>query len=124
MFDNEVPGPCAYEVKSYSITSPKKGNSIAFIPSGNGRVPFAPSKPYPGPSDYFVKFDGGRSPYILNKKSATFCSISKRDSFFDQQRYSLSIPISLEFYSPAPGPAKYDVKLVESSLNGDVNWNR
>lgn len=93
--EKDVPGPAHYKLQSLGYLSPDQQRpSTGFIPSGNGRVPFPPPKNIPGPSDYWINHDPGRSPILTRKRSATFESVTTRDSFFDKM-------------SPAPGPGKY-----------------
>eukprot|EP01038_Epipyxis_sp_PR26KG_P008481 gene8481-11464_t len=97
--DSGVPGPNAYKIQSIgesekSINSNRP--STAFVSSGKGRVPFDPPKPVPGPSDYYINYDPGRSKILTNKTSATFASKSLRDSMYD-------------VVSPAPPVGKYNV---------------
>lgn len=90
-----IPGPAHYNVKSISLLSPDKTKyRSSFIKSGDGRVPFPKPSPIPGPLSYWVNPDPGRSPFLMKKKSAAFCSKSKSASLFDGRRYvSISIAV-------------------------------
>ena len=63
-------------------------NAVPFSPSGinKGKVPWPDPVATPGPGAYQTKgrFEYGYSPHITTKRSATFCSIVGRDSFFDK----------------------------------------
>ncbi len=108
------PGPADYDIPSFT-QSPKykQRPSTSFIQSGDGkRVPFAPPNDYPGPSDYHINYFPGKSPLLIHKKSATFESVTDRNSFFDQ-------------VSPSPPPGKYRIERADKiykSASGDINF--
>mmetsp|Transcript_28708 Transcript_28708/g.39403 ORF Transcript_28708/g.39403 Transcript_28708/m.39403 type:complete len:1855 (+) Transcript_28708:3-5567(+) len=109
--DRKVPGPASYDIKTFSLVSNHNTGKNAFTPSKKGRVPWNEPNPYPGPSDYYINWDPGNSPFMERKKSSTFCSTTARDSFFDKQ-------------SPAPGPATYNIGVSSLSGNHDMVWSR
>lgn len=81
--DKGTPGPCSYDIYTDTMApSPDALTrpSTAFIPSGDGRVPFPPPNKVPGPAAYSPHEDPG-SPFLRAKTSATFSSKSKRESF-------------------------------------------
>lgn len=111
--DQGVPSPMHYKVASFDMSNAK--NAVPFSPSGmsKGKVPWPDPLPIPGPAAYKTKAAGqyGYSPFVVDKKSASFCSTTGRNSFFDQQ-------------SPAPGPAKYDILGQTFEGKHDLEWSR
>lgn len=98
--NNHVPGPNSYRLNSISDTPDRKRPSTSFIPSGKGRVPFPPPEPIPGPLAYVVNYEPGRSKMLDAKKSSTFVSKSKRDSFFNKMRSdSQSVHLSVYLFT-------------------------
>ncbi len=82
--DKGTPGPCSYDIYQGTLSVSPAGEGrpmTAFIPSGNGRVPFPPPNKVPGPAAYVIHPDPGTSPILRAKASATFESKSKRESF-------------------------------------------
>jgi hypothetical protein len=82
--DNQVPGPASYNTDLLTISEISKLGKSTMVRSGKGRVPFDPPQPYPGPLYYKINFDFADPPLLTQKKSATFCSTTGRDSFFDK----------------------------------------
>jgi hypothetical protein len=110
------PGPSQYNIRSFSDSPPKSKRrpTTSFIASGNGRIPFPPPNSNPGPSDYYINFDPGRSQILLKKESATFSSVTDRNSVFDQ-------------VTVAPPPGKYRVEKADKffkKAEGDIDWSR
>ena len=81
--DKGTPGPCSYDIYTDTMAPSPDAllrPSTAFIPSGDGRVPFPPPNKVPGPAAYEPHPDPG-SPFLRIKSSATFASTTKRESF-------------------------------------------
>lgn len=118
--DKGTPGPCSYDIYQGTLSVPPEGEGrpmTAFIPSGNGRVPFPPPNKVPGPAAYHIHPDPGTSPLLRYKPSATFESKSKRESFIQ--------------INDVPSAAKYKPHLVSPNalsspprrirtMNGDL----
>ena len=99
----------------YNVIDRSNARTAPFSPAGfgKGKVPWPDPLPIPGPLSYPVRgrFEYGNSPILDQKKSATFCSTTERDSCFDRKSF-------------APGPAKYDV--VGDTFKGhhDLEWSK
>jgi hypothetical protein len=109
--DYGVPGPSDYNPSKSFADIDSTRPTTSFMASGNGRVPFPSPNPYPGPSDYYVNFDPGNSPIILNKSSSNFASRSKRSSIYVDRPY-------------IPPVGNYNLEKEILSPKRDVQWSR
>lgn len=103
-----IPGPGAYNAKRL----PSVKSCPSFNRGSEGRVPFAIGPKTPGPCDYKIHPNPGVPILLKNKISATFASVSKRESF-------------LENFSDAPGVGRYDATITAISPGRtDYGWSR
>jgi hypothetical protein len=111
--DTGVPGPCSYSPKMVGVGDvDTRRVSTAFLPSGNGRVPFPAPNKVPGPNAYEINHDPGTPALLKKKKSFYFESTERRGKFLDVN--DIPPPLSYDAFKPLPGP-KHDVEWSRSS---------
>lgn len=108
------PGPNSYSIHNNSIATPSDSllrPSSAFLPCGNGRVPFPPPNKVPGPNSYEINPDPGSPKLMKYKKSSMFLTKTKRNSFLR--------------VNDIPGIGKYTPNLLPySGSNADIVWSK
>jgi hypothetical protein len=103
-----VPGPGSYNARKLPIVK----SCPSFNRGSEGRVPYVLGPKTPGPSDYTLNPNPGVPKLLSSKISATFASVSKRESFLDN-------------FSSAPGVGRYDLDInALSPIKTECTWSK